>query len=259
MKKLRFTYTMSLTFEDEVKEHFFSLRCIPKSDYYQKIYSLKFDVNPIEALNKTSDGFGNIMYVGHCNAPHNNFSYTVSGIAWIDRSNFIKDNINPIYKYASKYTEFDSSMEELYLKAMPFKGTNLERAIFLMNLLYDNFKYTSGVTDINTTAKDAMKLGEGVCQDYAHILIALCRKFNIPSRYVVGMMIGEGVTHAWIEVYDNGYWYGIDPTHNKCIDDFYIKISHGRDYEDCIIDKGIFTGFTTQKQKIYVNVEEFGG
>lgn len=259
MKKLRFTYTMSLTFKDEVREHFFSLRCVPKSEHNQKIYSLKFDVNPIEALNKTTDGFGNIMYVGHCNAPHKNFEYNVTGIAWVDRNSYIQDSINPIYKYTSKYTEFDKSMEELCLKAMPFKGTDLQRAMFLMDLLYENFKYKSGVTNIDTKAKEAMRLGMGVCQDYAHILIALCRKFNIPSRYVVGMMIGEGETHAWVEIYDNGYWYGIDPTHNKVVDDYYIKISNGRDYEDCIIDKGIFKGFTTQNQEIYVNVEEYGG
>ena len=77
-----------------------------------------------------------------------------------------------------------------------------------------------------------MKLGKGVCQDYSHILIALCRKYKIPARYVVGMIIGEGATHAWVEVYYDGCWYGLDPTHNKEVDDYFIKIGGTPSYND---------------------------
>ncbi len=256
MRKLRFTYKMILKLGEDIINHSFSLRCIPKSDSYQKVYSLKCSVSPYESLNKTTDGFGNIVYVGHCNAPHNTFQYETTGIVWVDRNSIVKEELNPIYKYPSKYTEFKESMADLYSKSLLFEGTDLQRAIFLMNLLYEKFTYTQGVTNINTTAGEAMKLGEGVCQDYSHILIALCRKCKIPARYVVGMIIGEGATHAWVEVYYDGSWYGLDPTHNKEVDDYFIKISHGRDYEDCIVDKGVFTGSTTQSQEIHVNVEE---
>ena len=79
---------------------------------------------------------------------------------------------------------------------------------------------------------------------------------GIPARYVVGMMIGEGYTHAWVEIYTGEGWYGLDPTNNLHIDDYYIKIAHGRDYADCIVDRGIFNGFTNQQQEIVVSVEE---
>lgn len=87
-------------------------------------------------------------------------------------------------------------------------------------------------------------------------MIALCKYAGIPARYVVGLMIGEGSTHAWVEVYVDGGWYGLDPTNNLHIDDYYVKIAHGRDYDDCIVDKGQFNGITNQQQQVYVRVED---
>ena len=67
-------------------------------------------------------------------------------------------------------------------------------------------------------------------------------------------MQGEGVSHAWVEICANGIWYGMDPTNDKLVDDTYIKISHGRDYKDCIVNRGVFTGTGTQTQSVHVNV-----
>lgn len=111
-------------------------------------------------------------------------------------------------------------------------------------------------TAIQTTAEEAMALGMGVCQDYSHILLSLCRMEHIPSRYVVGMLIGEGLSHAWVEICDNGHWIALDPTNNLIVDDQHIKISSGRDYQDCIINQGLFVGQTTQVQTIHVSVTE---
>jgi len=125
-----------------------------------------------------------------------------------------------------------------------------------MELLNRHFIYKSGSTSITTTAETALRQGCGVCQDYAHILIALCRQQGIPARYVAGFMIGEGVTHAWIEIYAAGKWLAIDPTHNRIVDELYIKLSSGRDFGDCIIDRGIFRGIAKQQQAVTVLVEE---
>lgn len=125
-----------------------------------------------------------------------------------------------------------------------------------MQRLYRDFQYIPGSTDIHTTAGEAWAKKEGVCQDYAHIMITLCRLKGIPARYVNGMMIGEGSTHAWVEIYTGEGWYGLDPTNNLHVDDYYIKLAHGRDYGDCVLDRGMFRGNVSQTQKIYVNVEE---
>ena len=126
----------------------------------------------------------------------------------------------------------------------------------VMGMLYEGFSYEPGSTDISTTAGEALKQGKGVCQDYAHIMTAVLRYMGIPARYVAGLMIGEGYTHAWVEVYTRDGWYGLDPTNNLHIDEYYIKLAHGRDYGDCVTDRGCFRGTAGQVQKIYVKVEE---
>lgn len=132
--------------------------------------------------------------------------------------------------------------------------TNYDRAVAMMEQLHADMVYTPGATTIDTTAEEALKLRRGVCQDYAHILIALCRMEKIPARYVVGMMEGEGASHAWVEVFSDGLWYGIDPTNLGFVVDDYVKISHGRDYRDCVVNKGKFYGGARQKQTVSVTV-----
>lgn len=95
----------------------------------------------------------------------------------------------------------------------------------------------------------------GVCQDYTHIMVSILKYKHISVRYVVGMMIGEGATHAWAEVFDNGFWFGLDPTNDKLVDDYFI-LAHGRDYNDCIIDKGLLSGQCPQKKTVSVKMVE---
>lgn len=68
--------------------------------------------------------------------------------------------------------------------------------------------------------------------------------------------MGEGTTHAWVEVYYKGFWVGVDSTNDRKVNEDYFKLAHGRDYNDCIIDKGFFTGNSNQKQKVKVKVKE---
>ena len=79
---------------------------------------------------------------------------------------------------------------------------------------------------------------------------------GIPARYVAGMLIGEGASHAWVEVYDNERWYGLDPTNMLEVNEEHIKISNGRDYGDCILNQGIMTGIAKQDQEVEILVEE---
>ncbi len=72
-------------------------------------------------------------------------------------------------------------------------------------------------------------------------------------------MTGDGESHAWVEIYDGVRWHGFDPTNNVPVEDSHIKISHGRDYRDCSINRGVFTGQAAQRQSILVEVTENGG
>lgn len=256
MRKLKFHYRTVMRFDPPVCRHSYAVRCVPVDTQAQKIQIESRYVKPADSLNETVDGFGNHRYVGYCQGYHSEFEYEVRGVAEVESMVLQKEALHPIFKYPSKFTKHEPEVVELYRKMCPLEGDELQRAVFMMNYLYEHFEYVPGVTNIDTTAAEAIRLGKGVCQDYAHIMIALCRFARIPARYVVGMMIGEGATHAWVEIYYNHGWYGLDPTNNLHVDDYYIKIAHGRDYEDCVVDRGRFYGPTTQHQEVYVQVEE---
>lgn len=111
-------------------------------------------------------------------------------------------------------------------------------------------RYTQGATTVHTTANEILHGQEGVCQDYAHLFIAVCRYNGIPARYISGYiypkdnLLGALQMHAWVEVFipDLG-WIGVDPTNNVFADENFIKVSHGTDYNDCSPIKGILNTF----------------
>ncbi len=257
MKNLEFSYNMRIEFSMPVIKHCFSLRCIPFDNEYQRITSLSTQISPDNMLSQTTDGFGNRVLTDRILEQHTEFSVCVKGTAEVDLSKRQREELNGIYKYASQYTKKSENIDR-FLKSLPdgFVTTPVDTAERLMQEIHKVFSYKSNVTNINTTADEALGIGSGVCQDFSHILIAVCRALKIPARYVAGIQNGTGETHAWAEVYEDGMWIGIDVTNNKMIDETYIALSHGRDFADCGINRGLFIGGGTQKQSIeaYVRV-----
>ena len=107
--------------------------------------------------------------------------------------------------------------------------------------------YRFGVTGYSTPAAMALHLGLGVCQDYAHILLAVLRLLNVPARYVSGHLIGEGAPHAWVEAFierDPGMIdvVGFDPTHARHTRIDYLTVAVGRDFADVSPTSGRYSG-----------------
>lgn len=252
---------MRLDFSSPVTGHYFALRCVPQNSARQKICLTRCQVLPEGKLNEIRDGFGNMKLTGCILDPHDFFEYNIEGIAMVRGMGEEKEPLHPMYKYPSRYTAFEPVIADYGMRLLrdcQSQGayTPLEKAVLVMNDLYRHFSYEPFVTGIHTTAAQALSLGKGVCQDFAHIMIALMRYLGVPARYVNGLMIGEGFSHAWVEIYTGTGWYGLDPTNCLHIDDYYIKLAWGRDYGDCVVDKGRFLGSAAQTQNISVNVEE---
>ncbi len=110
----------------------------------------------------------------------------------------------------------------------------------------DVMRYGSGATGVQTTAVQALAAGTGLCQDYAHIMLALCRAAGLAARYVSGHMLAEGGSHAWVEVllpHDEGTLRAIafDPTNRRRPNLSYAIVAVGRDYRDVAPTSGSFT------------------
>lgn len=128
--------------------------------------------------------------------------------------------------------------------------------------VFENFTYTKGITNIETTVDEILTLKKGVCQDFAHILLQLLRTAGIPSRYVSGYICpnesglrGEGATHAWVEIYTPKQgWLGLDPTNNIWTMDNHVRLSVGRNFTDCTPIKGTFKGLARQTLSVCVSI-----
>jgi transglutaminase-like putative cysteine protease len=106
-------------------------------------------------------------------------------------------------------------------------------------------RYGWGMTQVDTTAAEALALGQGLCQDYAHIMLAICRAAKLPARYISGHLLGEGGSHAWVEVLLPGtdgtlVAMPFDPTNHRRANLSYITIAVGRDYRDVAPTSGSF-------------------
>ncbi|MCD7825056.1 MAG: transglutaminase family protein [Clostridiaceae bacterium] len=260
MKTVSFDYHLKIQFSKPVSKHHFMVRCFPSSDERQRILQAEQHILPNEFLEESTDSFGNRCVYGNAEEEHDIFEVRLQGMAETGLSPFTSaghDYQMGLFRTPSKYTYMGMELMELY-QGIPLKGTmsNLEQARLMMDVVYHTLEYQSGVTNINTTAEEALECRRGVCQDYAHILLALCRHVGIPCRYVVGMLIGEGASHAWVEIYDNHRWFGLDPTNFTEVDDNHVKLSQGRDYQDCILNRGMFVGDASQEQTVAVRVEQ---
>jgi transglutaminase-like putative cysteine protease len=108
--------------------------------------------------------------------------------------------------------------------------------------IHNAFEYSHDVTSIRTAAAEAWRLRRGVCQDMAHVMLAMCAALGLPARYVSGHMVGDGASHAWVEVYDatRQEVLAIDPTHDRFTDLRYITTATGRDYRDVAPTSGTY-------------------
>ena len=106
-------------------------------------------------------------------------------------------------------------------------------------------RYEAGVTTVQTTAAEALALRRGMCQDYAHVMIAICRAAGLAARYVSGHLLGEGGSHAWVEVllpHGDGYYaHAYDPTNGRRRHMGYTTVAVGRDYGDVSPVSGVYT------------------
>lgn len=260
MKKLHFIYSMELLFEKPVCEHRFTLKCTPLSNNRQVVNCTQTKVEPELFLSRSYDAFGNDCIYGYEKSSHDAFSVYVEGTALTGLSSFeckADETMLGIYRYPSALTKPKENILA-YFSGLSLGNLSsaLDKALYIMNRVHEDITYAPGVTSVNTCAEEALSLRQGVCQDYSHIMISLCRLAGVPARYVVGMMMGEGESHAWVEICDGGNWIALDPTNDLIVNEDHIKISCGRDYKDCRINHGVFIGKTVQTQKISVNVEE---
>ena len=125
--------------------------------------------------------------------------------------------------------------------------------------------YVPGSTSASSPIDDILESEEGVCQDFAHVMIAIARSWGVPARYVSGYLYVTGQSgeqapaagsHAWVEYWSPGLgWTGFDPTNHCLADERHIRVAVGRDYHDVAPVRGVLQGGSEPRLEVEVRVE----
>jgi len=260
---LNYEYRMKISYSDPVDKCYFTIKGMPSEDFRQRRISYNISLVPEAEYSEGEDSFGNRQIIGSERMKHSVFEYAIKGLVEthpVSTSGGISTNTIGMYKYphgkcvpGSAIKGFVEEIKDEVCKC----SSDKDKASFIMNKLFERMTYEKGSTEIETTAEEAFEKGKGVCQDFSHIFICLLRLFSIPARYVCGLIVGQGESHAWVEVACDGNFVAFDPTHNREITDEYIKFGVGRDAGDCTINRGVMWGGGLQTQEIYVSVEKY--
>ena len=266
-------HTTRLSYTTDVVESVMDARLGPRSDVHQRWGPYELRVGPAAAVRRYSDSFGNIAHLMTIAKPHREVEVTMCGeIETLLRDPFRAPRELPApltpgeradYLDPSPLVPRDPEIDRL---VTPFKDN--AAAVFataqkLMRLVYDRFDYVPEVTGVGTTVPEILAHKTGVCQDFAHVLIALCRAAGIPARYVSGYIVrdaasaaptrGAGASHAWVEAFTPTHgWRGFDPTNDLVASEHHVKMAIGRDYRDIPPTQGTFRGIAEETLAVEV-------
>ena len=165
------------------------------------------------------------------------------------------------YLQASRFVEESPEAGKLAREATAGIADAWQAIQVLMSFVHGHLKYESYSTHVHTHMAEVLRDQRGVCQDFAHVLIGLCHELKIPARYVSGYLATEAASasHAWMEAFIPGHgWRGLDPTHNRQIDETYVKIGHGRDYADVSPVSGKYRGTLIHRMTVSVEIKPVG-
>jgi transglutaminase-like putative cysteine protease len=151
----------------------------------------------------------------------------------------------------TRLTAADDRLRELASGVRPQAGPPLELAERICQAVHDALSYSHTATSVRTTAAAALAGGQGVCQDFAHVMLAVCHLASLPARYVSGHLLGQGGTHAWVEVIVPGEGQAqavaFDPCNGCRANSGYITIATGRDYADVAPTSGSYVGTSSSR------------
>lgn len=257
---LQFDYQMKIRYSLPVSRCHFTIKCIPKDTARQKLLCKEIAMDPQTGYSYGEDSYGNKTIYGHITEAHDSFLFHINGRVEINDPGYEETAVeNRIGMYRYPYGKcIPGEALKSYFKSMNIDScsNNYEKCIRIMKKLHVDFAYVPSMTGVTTDAEEALTIGMGVCQDYAHIYIVLLRLAGIPARYVCGLLAGEGASHAWVEALCDGRWIGFDPTNDCHINNSHIKLADGRDASECAINRGIMFGGGTQTQEILAMVKQ---
>ncbi|MEW9698173.1 transglutaminase N-terminal domain-containing protein [Paenibacillus sp. SI8] len=281
--KLEITHITRYAYEDTVQDSVNEIRLTPSTNYRQSCYHHVIVTDPVSSLFTYEDFFHNRVHAFTVDNMHRELTIKmVSTVVTHDNDNTPSAGTSPYEgkehrfsdAFQNQYAEYllPTSYTELTLEIKAYSDAISDDGLSLYELLrhiyktvHRDFTYDPMATSVQTTVGEMLHIKRGVCQDYSHFMIAICRDKGIPARYVSGYhFVGDlqggsadftQASHAWVECLIPGTgWFGYDPTNNCEVNWRYVKLGHGRDYNDIVPVKGVYRGTGKQDLEVIVDV-----
>ena len=269
------------TYDTPIAESVMEARMQPRSDGCQRCLHFALTPSPSARVMMYQDHDGNSVHFFDIPARHARLTLTAEALVECAPPPRLPDRLGPDawvaldaladsgecweYLTPSVFTRasplLDDFARELRLERGDDPLSTLRR---IMSEMSARFEYKPQSTRVDSPIDEALEARHGVCQDFAHIFIALTRRLGIPTRYVSGYLYRDaashdrstdGATHAWVEaVLPEIGWIGFDPTNNLIAEDRHIRVAVGRDYADVPPTRGVYKGLTAVRSELAVAV-----
>jgi transglutaminase-like putative cysteine protease len=273
-------HVTSFSYEPAVGESVMEVRLQPRSDTRQRCLTSSLDVNPRAIVTVYRDFYGNAVH--HFDIPGKHQTIEVIAEATVDMlprlevENLKQSSWEELDELVSHGDYWEMLLPSTYARPTEMleklrrefnferRGQPLPLLKELNTAIYEAFAYAPNTTRVDSPIDEALEARQGVCQDFAHIMITLVRQLRIPCRYVSGYLYHEdkchdrspaGASHAWVEAYlGEAGWVEFDPTNNLLGCERHIRVAVGRDYADVPPTRGVHRGEAESELRVRVTV-----
>ena len=276
-------HTTRFLYSQPIHEHLTEIRMAPRTEGNQRCFQFRLTTKPNVPVLRYDDHFGNVVYHFDVPTPHAKLEIHASSAVEVepaaelpdalavgewDRLDVLRNDgeywdwLQPSH-FATRTKPLETLARALKLDDRRQDPLTMLRAV--NRGIHRRFAYNTDSTVVDSPIDEAIKLKSGVCQDFAHIAIALLRRLGIPARYVSGYLFHDGsdrdtaanASHAWVEAFlpELG-WVGIDPTNDRIASDHHIRIGVGRDYADVPPTRGVYKGEAESELAVAVSVSK---
>ncbi|MGP0032458.1 MAG: transglutaminase family protein [Acidimicrobiales bacterium] len=269
--RLRVTHETRFDYDGPARASYNELRLTPRTERRQTALETKIVTVPAAPQYAYVDYWGTQVVAFNVDRGHEALSIVGSALVDTQRAEGSADatweevadaSLTMADQLSHKlYTQPGAELSELAASLRTARPRQTAEQI--LDRTHHALRYVRGVTTVHTSAPEAFADGAGVCQDFAHLALAMTRSVGLPSRYVSGYfhpeadaIVGEEITgesHAWVEVW-TGEWWGYDPTNDCAVGERHVAIGRGRDYSDVPPVKGVYAGDAGHTMKVGVRI-----
>jgi transglutaminase-like putative cysteine protease len=286
MNRYRLIHVTEFQYDGVVSESYNELHLRPRQDDTQSCLSFRLTTEPAASTSYHVDYFGNWVHRFNVSGQHSHLHIEADSVVLVHKPTMAPEQSLTLAEFDAMSEELDeyydllaSSQYAPHVELLRdlLQGSERESGGTLSGFVraatervHQTFRYEKGATHVHSSILDSLASGAGVCQDFAHILLAVVRMRGVPARYVSGYLvprraaeagsnleevIGGQASHAWIEVYLPGTgWVGLDPTMGQAVGLQHVRVAYGRDYGDVPPVRGTYKGHAGQQLSVDVRV-----